>query len=57
MALVAYVAAVLYAPGDDLGRTGDVPADASVDHAWAEPSELPDERLLVDVPPPGRPST
>jgi hypothetical protein len=54
MALVAYVVAVLYAPGDDLGRTGDVPAHESVEQSWAEPR--PDDRPLVDVPPPGRPS-
>jgi LPXTG-motif cell wall-anchored protein len=38
MALVAYVAAVLYAPGDDLGRTGDAPAAESVDQTWPEPA-------------------
>ncbi|TFV82995.1 hypothetical protein E4P40_15040 [Blastococcus sp. CT_GayMR20] len=40
MALVAYVAAALYAPGDDLGRTGDVPVPESVEQPWSEPARL-----------------
>ncbi len=55
-ALLAYVAAVLHAPRDDLGRTdpdSEVPA-WPVPEVSAEP--LPGERPLVDVPPPGRPS-
>jgi hypothetical protein len=55
MALVAYVAAVLYAPRDDLGRTplamaAAQPPPDEPDIAYAE------DRALVDVPPPGRPS-
>jgi hypothetical protein len=40
MALVAYVAAALYAPGDDLGRTADVPAPESVEQPETEPARL-----------------
>jgi len=40
MALVAYLAAVLYAPGDDLGRTGDVPVPESVEQPETEPARL-----------------
>jgi len=64
MALLAYVVAVLYARGDDLGRTAATPAGAAVDEPADEqdaalPDErpLPDDRPLVDVPPPGRPSS
>ncbi|MFD2092272.1 DUF2567 domain-containing protein [Blastococcus deserti] len=54
-AVLAYVVAVLAAPGDDLGRTE--PDDAAPVRGalpgGAEP--LPEERPLVDVPPAGRP--
>jgi LPXTG-motif cell wall-anchored protein len=56
-AVLAYVLATLYTKSDDLGRTEPEPVpDAS---GWAGPDDagaLPEERPLVDVPPPGRPS-
>jgi hypothetical protein len=55
-ALLAYVVAVLYVPDEDLGRTEP---DAGRPAWTPEPDDgepVPDERLLVDVPPPGRPS-
>jgi hypothetical protein len=56
-ALLAYVLAVLYAPGDDLGRV-EPDAGAPTSSAQAEDAEpVADERPLVDVPPPGRPSS
>jgi hypothetical protein len=55
-ALLAYVVAVLAAPDDGLGRVVPGPAEP----VWAGLPEggqpLTDERWLVDVPPPGRPS-
>jgi Protein of unknown function (DUF2567) len=53
-AILAYVLAVLYSRGDDLGRTGTAPAPPA--HAPTEDDGLPWERPLVDVPPPGRPA-
>jgi hypothetical protein len=54
-ALLAYVMAVLYAPGDDLGR---IEPDAAT--AWPGPEgvaePVPGERPLADVPPAGRPA-
>lgn len=56
-ALLAYVLGALHASDDGLGRTEpDGPAPA-----WSRlpvgTERLPDERPLVDVPPPGRPSS
>jgi LPXTG-motif cell wall-anchored protein len=55
-ALFAYLGAVLYAAGEDLGRTEP---DAGAP-AWTQRPGgghvVPDDRPLVDVPPPGRPS-
>jgi hypothetical protein len=65
MALLAYIVAVLYARGDDLGRTapavsghGGRPALEQDDElpTLEQDDELPDDRPLVDVPQPGRPS-
>jgi hypothetical protein len=55
-AVLAYVVAVLYAPGDDLGRIQPDGAAPAWDGAPDGPEELPHQRPLVDVPPPGRPS-
>jgi LPXTG-motif cell wall-anchored protein len=65
-ALLAYVGAVLYAPGEDLGRTEPGPGAAALtqERDGGQPGavetegaqSVPAERPLVDVPPPGRPS-
>jgi hypothetical protein len=54
-ALLAYVVAVLHAPGEDLGRP-EPDRDATT---WPAPDLEPEPqgRPLVDVPPPGRPSS
>jgi len=54
-ALLVYVAAVLYAPRDDLGRTDAVAAAGAFEPPAAPEDDLPWQRPLVDVPPPGRP--
>jgi len=51
-ALLAYVVAVLYAPGDDIGRTDASGPAADRLPAGDEPP-VDDERALVEVPPPG----
>ena len=56
MALLAYIVAVLYAPGDDLGRTGSVVAGTVGQPAVDQDDDRHDDRPLVDVPRPGRPS-
>jgi LPXTG-motif cell wall-anchored protein len=55
-ALLAYVVAVLHAPGDDLGRTAAAASGPAEQSPTEEDAEFPDDRPLVDVPPPGRPS-
>ena len=57
MALLAYIVAVLYAPGDDLGRAGSVVSGPVGQPAVDQDGDLHDDRPLVDVPQPGRPST
>ncbi|UOY02882.1 DUF2567 domain-containing protein [Blastococcus sp. PRF04-17] len=54
-ALLVYVAAALYTPHDDLGRTAPVAA-ARVPAEAREDDDLRWQRPLVDVPPPGVPS-
>jgi Protein of unknown function (DUF2567) len=55
MAILAYVFAVLYSRGDDLGRTGTVTVPLASGSTSAEDDALSWARPLVDVPPPGRP--
>jgi hypothetical protein len=55
-ALLAYVVAVLHAPGDDLGRTTAAASGPAEQSPAEQDAEFPDDRPLVDVPPPGRPS-
>jgi Protein of unknown function (DUF2567) len=54
-ALLVYVAAVLHAPRDDLGRTGAAAAAGAFEPPEAPDDDLSWQRPLVDVPPPGRP--
>jgi hypothetical protein len=56
MALVVYMAAVLYARDDDLGRVEPGAAPVPGEHVPSGGIPEPAERLLVDVPPPGRPA-
>jgi hypothetical protein len=56
MALLAYIVAVLYARGDDLGRTAPAVSGPASRPTLEQDPELPDDRPLVDVPQPGRPS-
>lgn len=56
-ALLAYVVGVLYAPGDDLGRTEPDAGAATRTQAPDDDQPVTDERPLVEVPPPGRPSS
>jgi len=53
-AVLAYLVGVLYAPADDLGRTGDARAD-DVPGPAEDLLPVDDEHQLVEVPPPGRP--
>jgi hypothetical protein len=55
-AILAYVLAVLSARGDDLGRTGTIPAPPAQATVPPQDDDLPWDRSLVDVPPQGRPA-